>query len=555
MAADTQIALLHLRPTPGDTPKNLILLETLTREALASGAKIVVAPECATTGFCITEEQVLRGGLGLAEPFTELGTLKELAVAHQAYIVLGLAEIGADRRAYNSAIVLLPDGGHRVQRKRGRSGWHDRGNTPFEVIATKYGCKLGVAICSDTYLMDACRILTLKGADTIICPANWWGSHDQVALWASRAHENGVHLVVANRFGIEEDTRQPGSAWTYDMNDAHSVVLSPNGQVQLDYCRSTSTAPSTSVNHEDGVVLLCSLPCTPSTRPWSVQAREVSAFGALRCTSYRPDLANQPASGLPGEGETNVAVLAYSPSQHWSENIQRVADLLATSTAAPAHVIALPLFGVQKTVNSYQKHWKRDEGAWLQFQKLIDQNYIQLAVTGVLDCFDPDLPPRGSLLIARRDKPLQLCPCIHAHPPTGSSVPQAPLFIDIEHARVGLLFNRDSLFPELPMALARLGCDALLITSHIALNELSSEETSVDHWSQENLIDQWRSLANNGLLVAGCDAGSFGVIATSFNFQSTDVAHPLVQTTFDSSTVRTKYLNAYLDDDLEVLAP
>ena len=56
-----------------------------------------------------------------------------------------------------------------------------------------------MVICSDGYLMDWPRILALSGARLILTPADWWGDAKQLGLWRTRAAEDGISMVGANR--------------------------------------------------------------------------------------------------------------------------------------------------------------------------------------------------------------------------------------------------------------------------------------------------------------------------------------------------------------------
>jgi len=232
---ESKVALLSFFPKLGALTENIATLENLVEEALRNGANIVVAPELATTGYSITPEQV-RNGLGLAPPFQQLQRLRDLADTYKAYIFVGFAEIAPgspSAKLYNSVIVLGPGGLAQVQRKRSIPLWHGRGDLPFTVISTPYG-ELAPIICADSYLMDWSRISTLSGADILLSSANWWGNNDQEKIWQTRSEENGVWMVVANRWGQEVD-RRSGSPSTYEMNDSPSVVISPDGKLRLHY--------------------------------------------------------------------------------------------------------------------------------------------------------------------------------------------------------------------------------------------------------------------------------------------------------------------------------
>ena len=77
----------YFNPAFADVDTNLTNLQKLIAEAFDQGANICVAPEAATTGYCLTRQQALNG-LGFTSPFPQLNGIRDLAVAHHGYVIV-----------------------------------------------------------------------------------------------------------------------------------------------------------------------------------------------------------------------------------------------------------------------------------------------------------------------------------------------------------------------------------------------------------------------------------------------------------------------------------
>ena len=283
-AVPAKVALIHSNPVLFDVDSNLLTLESLISEAFQAGANIVVTPEMSTTGFSITREQVL-SGLGFITPYPELSAIRDLAIQHQGYVFIAIAEVTVLDEVYNTVVVFGPNGLVTTQQKRARSGWHDRGVLPFEPIATPYG-DIATLICSDSYLPDMTRIATLKGADIVLLPANWWGPYGQEEIWQTRARENGIWFFVANRWGIEVDERYD-PPYTYYMNDAPSTFITPDGVIQQIYRADDVPVPADTILY--GTVDVPPYRIGTTLNPvYSVNYRRPEAYGAIANLYYRP---------------------------------------------------------------------------------------------------------------------------------------------------------------------------------------------------------------------------------------------------------------------------
>jgi predicted amidohydrolase len=549
----SKVALIHFSPKLRDLDENIKSLSTLVEEAFNGGANIVVAPELSSTGYSITLDRIMNG-LGLDSPFTRLDKIRDLAIKHRGYVFLGLAEVQRPGKAYNSVAVFGPKGLLTVGRKRGIATWNTRGDVPFDVIPTPYG-DLGTIICSDSYLPDWMRVLTLKGADIILSPANWWGGFGQEGIWQARARENGVWMVVANRWGSEVDDRF-NPPYTYNMNDAPSDVISPEGAIKLSYRGGQTVALADKIIYYTIHV--------PANRignavnsTYTVAQRRPEAYQGIANSYYLPkDIGYEPPPNLPPVGSTQVGAITYLPSDDAGANLATLRRLWAEQRA---EVVVLPGFGIsRRPVESYRRGWA-DASPWRELQEFADRHEILLLATTVRERFDERKPSRESVLVIQRKNPARLFGQIHN---AGASLGtgQSPSLINLAHARVAVLTGLDALFPELSTHLVKVGVDLVLVTSHVTgRNSNPVPQTSPSVWDKSALLQGWKTSTNHGFHLAASDSGGFGLIIQNgggfvVREEVLDEGKPVQVLGLDSTPLRqSKHLNAYYPFDLNVL--
>lgn len=556
----TRVALLHTDPVLGDDDANVATLRSLVQSALTQGANIVVTPELATTGFSITRAQVVND-LGFTSPYPELAGIEALARQYAAYVLVGIAEVTPDQHVYNTVVVFGPNGRVATAEKRGLSGFHDRGVLPFEVIPTSYG-DLGVMICSDVYLPDWIRILALEGADLILLPANWFGSPDQQEIWQTRARENGVWFLTANRWGMETDTRF-GVPFEYNMNDAPSAAITPDGELQLFYRAMDVPNPANKI-------LLYDVEVPPSrieartTPSYSVNYRRPEAYAAIGNGLYDRDTGNQMAPGLPPDGTTRIASITYEPAPTDSDsNLDSIAKLWA-SEATQADVVVLPGYGITSTpVHTPNPSWFR-AGPWPKLQSFVEANGISLLVTTLVEAGSGAGRAEALVLVRPGQAPIL---SRQIHDSTGAhGTGHAPTYIDLAHARVGVLTGRDALFPEAVTALAKSGADIVAISSSVGATPTSHDVNAPGYaWEPAALLRMWKTRTNDGVHLAASDWTGNGVVIEETggiigNLVVTSASNPAeaINTItnsdpFSFDSVRVKFLNHYYSFDLNAL--
>jgi hypothetical protein len=135
-AGTVRVAVAQTAPELGANQKNLNQVIEWLGEAAAEGARLVVFPECALSGYLLDDLNELER---FAEPVPgpAIRRLAEACARQQVYTVVGLLERGAEA-IYNSAVLVGPDGLIACYRKAHLPGLGlDRlvahGDTPFAV--------------------------------------------------------------------------------------------------------------------------------------------------------------------------------------------------------------------------------------------------------------------------------------------------------------------------------------------------------------------------------------------------------------------------------------
>ncbi len=196
-----KLGFLQMRSRFGEVKANVKKASALLSKV--SDATIVL-PELFNTGYLFKNKAELeklaekvKGGYTVTE-------MKKIAKRKNLHLVFGMAE-KSGRKVYNTAVYVSPKGKvdsykkiHLFDREK---LFFDAGK-PFKVVSTGEA-RLGMMVCFDWIFPEVSRILTLKGAQILVHPANLvlpWGQEGM----KTRSIENGVFSVTANRIGTEK---------------------------------------------------------------------------------------------------------------------------------------------------------------------------------------------------------------------------------------------------------------------------------------------------------------------------------------------------------------
>jgi predicted amidohydrolase len=206
-----------------DTARNLAAVRARLRTAAGRGAKLVVFPECALSGYCFASRDA---AWAVAEPLPGPATaaLADDCRTLGVWAVVGLLERDeAAGKLYNAAALVGPSGFVAGYRKAhlpclGVDRFTDRGDRPFAVHDLG-GLRVGMTICYDSSFPESSRVLALEGADLIVLPTNWPPEAERTArlLVPARALENRVYYAAVNRVGTERGFRFIGLSRVADV--------------------------------------------------------------------------------------------------------------------------------------------------------------------------------------------------------------------------------------------------------------------------------------------------------------------------------------------------
>ena len=220
-----RVAAIQFEPALGAKVENTARLLELAQTAAGDGARLIVLPEMATTGYCWYSRDEIRPFVEpIPGPTTAVFTL--LAQEYDCFIVVGMPELAPETGIfYNSAALIGPAGVLGVYRKTHSFAsdlrWAKDGDLGLPVWETPLGT-IGILICMDAAYFEPARMLALRGADVLCFPTNWLGQRCPGPAWIARAWENGCYLIGANRYGVERGVQFSGG----------SCVLNPDGSLQ-----------------------------------------------------------------------------------------------------------------------------------------------------------------------------------------------------------------------------------------------------------------------------------------------------------------------------------
>src|SRR5579884_2985773 len=219
------VAAIQYESTLGEKEKNVADLLQLSEEAARHGARLIVMPEMATTGYCWESRAEIAP---FVEPIPGPTTrrFQELAARYDCYIAVCLPEVDpATNVYYNSMALVGPEGVCGSYRKIhsyiSEPRWARDGDLGMPVWETPLG-RLAGRICMDIDYFEAARIPALNGADVLLFPTNWLDEKSPSSRWMARAFENRVYIIAANRYGRERGVQFSGG----------SCILNPDGSIQ-----------------------------------------------------------------------------------------------------------------------------------------------------------------------------------------------------------------------------------------------------------------------------------------------------------------------------------
>lgn len=203
-----KVAVAQMDPKLGKVNENLNKILSMISEAARNGARLIIFPECALTGYMFNSLEEAKG-IPETIPGPSSERIAALTKKENVYVVYGTLEQSGSK-IYNAAALIGPEGLIGKVRKlqpphMGIDNFCEPGNEVPRVYKTPIG-NIGIFICMDAVFPEHARVLALAGADIFAVPTNTPAGTDYVAsvFQATRALENHCFDLYANRCGVEK---------------------------------------------------------------------------------------------------------------------------------------------------------------------------------------------------------------------------------------------------------------------------------------------------------------------------------------------------------------
>ena len=231
------VAGIQFDPKIGLVSENRARILSLIGQVAAQGARLVVFPECALSGYVFQDfDEAQAASERVPGPSVNAiaATCKEFGV----YAIVGMLE-DAGEAIYNSAVLCGPEGLVGVYRKThlpflGVDKLAALGPDPYRVYETGIG-RIGMLICYDLRFPEPARCLALAGADIIAVPTNWPQGADTAPDFVAptRAVENRVFVVAINRAGAERGATFIGKSQIVDPAGRRLALAETTGETVI----------------------------------------------------------------------------------------------------------------------------------------------------------------------------------------------------------------------------------------------------------------------------------------------------------------------------------
>lgn len=254
-----KIATAQFEHKSGDKKFNLGIIETLSKQAAADGAKAVAFHECSITGYTFARRLSKEQMLELAEIIPggpSIQKLVEIAKKNDIAILAGLFEKDESDNLFKAYVCVDKNG--LVAKHRKLHPFINPYLTPGDsyCVFELSGWHCGILICYDNNIIENVRATNLLGADIIfmphvtmctpsprpgagfIDPALWKNRNKDPELlraefdgikgrewlmkWLpARAYDNAIYAVFSNPIGMDDDQLKNGC----------SMIVDPFGEI------------------------------------------------------------------------------------------------------------------------------------------------------------------------------------------------------------------------------------------------------------------------------------------------------------------------------------
>lgn len=484
-------AALQFNPQLNERDGNIENLIEIVTEAAENGAKLIVTPEMATTGYKYADRNAIEPFLDTV-PGVTTEKFEKIAKEYETYIVLGMAEVDPETDLYYVTAALIgPEGYIGKYRKshlwETETHWAAWGDVGVPVYDTSIG-KIAINICMDSTYFEGIRLAALQGANILAFPTNSSGQ----AIWhlEARAEQNGLYIVSANRSNTEDGFGMKGA----------SAIWSPQGKKLVE-------AEFVTEEDIDGPTIIYA-EIDPSQ--YKNEAKEL-------LKNRRPELYKElmlykapwDYTKTTSSQDITAAALQYQPLvENKRENIEKIeimlqeAALKAKERNEKLDLVVLPELsttGVVKNIEKINNLAESLEGSTVAIFKEMAKEYQVYIVFGMIEKENDALyntaiimDPNGDIL--GRYRKTHLNEWDKAWATEGNELP----VFSTELGNIGIMIGSDGIFPEVAGVLAVKRADFIVIPSSWG-GEFGKEIEINRHISvnpyPSNAITTWDSIA------------------------------------------------------------
>ena len=247
------VAAVEFNPEIFEFDRNVERVCAVIDEAARRGARLIVLPEAALSGYIYRDLEQFLPYLDTV-PGRGTAAIEVLTRQHGCYVAIGIAEVDPDTQlTYNTGALIGPNGYLGKYRKNGLNpsdiAWFTPGNTGYPVFDTELG-RICMVICYDDTYWEPARLPAIKGADIIayICASDRVvsqllgpdasGTHSTIAAIEQLCAWNGLAMVAADRNNTETN---PTTGVTVTYGGAASIWQADGTRI--------AHSPATDVNN------------------------------------------------------------------------------------------------------------------------------------------------------------------------------------------------------------------------------------------------------------------------------------------------------------------
>jgi predicted amidohydrolase len=232
-----RVATLQTCPVFRDKKANLANLAKLVIQAAEGGAKLVVMPELATSGYSyMNRNEALEDAEVISfEASNTMRVMQALSQKYNVHLVWGMLERDpGSGKLYNSQVYLEPGNYYEKYSKVNQWGndflWCSPGiaNPPVITAEGLGGLRVGLLICRDVRDKKDSNwknFYSSGDADVVCLSSNWGKGGFPSNSWMDFVADNKCSLIVSNRYGQEEHN---------DFGFGGVCIISKSGEVNCE---------------------------------------------------------------------------------------------------------------------------------------------------------------------------------------------------------------------------------------------------------------------------------------------------------------------------------